>query len=121
MWPAVYTCPDIPYSMGILSRYCSNPGPTHYSLMVQIVRYFFGTLNFGIIFEANSSDKLIGYTNSDYASLIDSRKSIGKYIFILSGAPLSYQSKLQNTVALLFTKGKYMAACKARKKALWDS
>ena len=29
MWPSVYSRPDIPYSVGVLSRYCANPGPIH--------------------------------------------------------------------------------------------
>ncbi len=99
IWPAVYTRPDIAYSVGVLSQYCSNPGPTNCSLVVQVFRYLFGTLDLGITFQADSIDKLVNYTDSDYAGLVDGRKSTGRYIFMLSGGPLSHQSKLQNTVA----------------------
>ena len=33
MWPAVHTRPDISYSVGVLSRYCSNPGPIHIQMI----------------------------------------------------------------------------------------
>ncbi len=121
MWPAVHTRPDIAYSVGVLSRYCSNPGPTHCSLVVQVFRYLSGTLDLGITFQADSSDELVGYTDSDYAGLVDGRKSTGGYIFMLSGGPLSHQSKLQNNVALSSTEAEYMAACEAGKEALWVS
>ena len=90
-------------------------------MVVQVFRYLSGTLDFGITFQADSSDELIGYTDSDYAGLVDGRKSTGGYIFMLSGGPLSHQSKLQNTVALSSTEAEYMAACEAGKEALWVS
>lgn len=70
----------------------------------------------GITFTANSEDNLVGYTNFDYARLIDDEKSIGDYIFMLSSRPLFHQSKLQSTVALLLTKTEYIAITKAKKK-----
>ena len=82
IWPTVYIRPDIAYSVRVLSRYYSNPGPTHYSLVAQIFRYLAGTLDLGITFQANASDELIGYTDSDYAGLVDGRKSTERYIFI---------------------------------------
>ncbi len=38
MWPAVHTHPDIAYSIGVLSCYCRNPGPTNCNLVVQVFR-----------------------------------------------------------------------------------
>ncbi len=34
IWPAEHKRPDIAYSMGVLSRYCSNTGPTNCNLVV---------------------------------------------------------------------------------------
>ena len=38
MWPAVYTRPDIAYSVGVFYRYCANPGPIYCTLVTQIFR-----------------------------------------------------------------------------------
>ncbi len=65
MWPAVYTRLDIAYSVGIPSRYCSNPGLTHCNLVIEIFRYLSGTLDLRIKFTADSEDDLVGYTDSD--------------------------------------------------------
>ncbi len=86
-----YTRLDTAYSIRVLSRYCSNPGPTHCSLVVQVFCYLFGTLDLEITFQADSSDKLVGCTDSDYTILVDGRKSTGGYIFMLSDGPLSHQ------------------------------
>ncbi len=121
MWPAVHICPDIAYSVGVLSCYCSNPGPTHCNLVVQVFWYLSSTSGLGITFNANSENDLVGYTDSDYEGLVDGRKSTGGYIFMLSGGLLSHQSKLQSTVALSSTEAEYMATTEAGKKALWIS
>ena len=114
----IHTRPDISYSVGVLSRYCTNPRPTHCNLVKQIFRYFSGTLDLGLTFTADSEDDLVGYTDYDYGGLIDGRKSIGGYILVLSGGPLSHQSKLQSTVALSSAKAEYMATTEAGKEAL---
>lgn len=100
MLPAIHTRPDIAYSMGVLSWYYSNPGLTHYNLVIQIFRYLFGTFDLGSTFIANSKGELVSYTDFDYARLIDGRKFIGGYILILSDGSLSHQSKLQSIIAL---------------------
>ncbi len=105
--------------MGILSQYYSSPGPTHCNLIIQIFRYLSGTLDLGIIFTADSEDELVGYTDSDYAGLIDSQKFTGSYILILSGGLLSNQLKLQSTVALSSGEAEYIATSKARKGEFW--
>ena len=119
MWPAVHTRPDISYSVGVLSRYCANPGPIHCNLVYQIFRYLAGTLELGINFRSDSADELVGYTDSGWAGLKDGRRSTGGYTFLLSGGPVSHQSKQQATVALSPTEAEYMAITQAGKAALW--
>ncbi len=121
MWPAVHTRSDIAYSLGILSCYFSNSGPTNCNLVVQVFRYLFSTLGLGITFNANSKDDLVGYTDSDYAGLVDGRKSTGGYIFMLSSGSLYHKSKFQITIALSSTEAEYMATTEAEKEALWIS
>lgn len=94
MGPIIYTRPDITYEIKILIWYYNHPRSMHCSLVVQIFRYFSNFLDLKITFKANSSDKLIGYSNFDYIGLINSQKSNDRYIFMLSGRALSHQSKI---------------------------
>lgn len=55
----------------------------------------------------------------DWAGLKDGRKSTDGYTFLLSGGPVSHQSKQKATVTLCSTKAEYMATTKAEKEALW--
>ncbi len=90
-------------------------------MVVQVFQYLSATLGLGITFNANSKNDLVGYTDSDYARLVDGQKSTGRYIFMLSGGPLSPQSKLRSSVALSSTEAEYMATTEAGKEALWIS
>jgi hypothetical protein len=43
---------------------------------------------------------LQGYSDADYANDVDSRRSVTGYVFIFAGAPLSWNSMTQHSVAL---------------------
>ncbi len=119
MWPAIHIRSDIVYSRRVLGRYCSNPGVTNCKLVIQIFKYLFGTLDLGITFTAVSEDELVSYTDFYYLRLIDGLKITGSYILMLSGRPLSDQSKLWYTIPLLLIEAEYMATTGAGKNALW--
>ena len=59
------------------------------------------------------------YVDADYAADPDSRRSITGYIFMLAGAPISWQSRQQASVALSTMEAEYMAACAATQEAIW--
>ena len=80
IWATVHTRPDISYAVGVLSRYCSNPGPTHIELVKKIFCYISGTIDIGLTFRADSPNNLVAYRDSDWAGLVDRRKSTGGYI-----------------------------------------
>lgn len=71
MWPAVYTHLNIAYVVKIFSQYCSNPEPTYCNQVIQVFRYLSGTLELGITYTTDSKNKLVGYTDFDYARFID--------------------------------------------------
>ncbi len=54
MWSAIHTRPDLAYSVGVLSRYCSNPGKLYCDLIQRVLRYVAGTLDLGLVFQKDS-------------------------------------------------------------------
>ena len=120
MWPAMHTRPDIAYSVGVLSRYCSNPSPLHCKYLQRIMRYVAGTLDLGLVFKRHDTeDDIVGYSDADYAGTKDGRRSTGAYTFLLAGGPISHCSKLQPTVAQSTCEAEYMALNEAAKEAIW--
>lgn len=112
MYAMLGTRPDIAYAVGALSKYCSNPGKTHWQQALHILRYLAGTREYGLKFDGklshDMSSLILGYTDSDWAGDLDTRRSTGGYVFKMSGAAVSWSSKLQASPALSSTEAEYV-------------
>lgn len=84
MYAMVCTRPDIAHAVGLVSRFLSNPGKEHWNAVKWIMRYLRGTADMKLCF---GSDKptLVGYSDSDMAGDIDSRKSTSGYLITFAG------------------------------------
>ena len=82
-------------------------------------RYLAGTKDHGILFGPNSTSGVVGYTDSDFAGCVDSRKSTTGYCFKFGNGAISWKSKLQECTATSTTEAEYVAASDATKEALW--
>ncbi|WVZ24581.1 hypothetical protein V8G54_003125 [Vigna mungo] len=107
MYAMVCTRPDIGYAVGVVSRFLSNPGKEHLEAVKWILRYLRGSAKRSLCF-GNGDLNLIGYSDSDMAGDVDSRK----------GA-VSWQSKLQKCVTLSTVEAEYVAVTEASKEMLW--
>ena len=61
------------------------------------------------------------YVDASHASDVDTRRSITGYIFFISGGPVSWQSRMQTSVALSSMEAEYMAASAATQEAMWQA
>ena len=61
---------------------------------------------------------LESYVDTDFANCFDDRHSISGYAFLLAGGPISWQSRLQSTVAWSTMEAEYMAAATANSGGL---
>ena len=104
-----------------MSRYCNNPDSTHVAAVTRILRYIKGTLHDGIIFcgDLDTELDLTGYTDADYGSAKEDRKSTSGWLFCLGGGPISWSSKRQTVVALSSCEAEYIALNEAGKEAIW--
>jgi len=66
-----------------------------------------------------SRDGLVGYVDSDYASDLDTRRSLTGYVFTIGGCAVSWKARLQATVALSTTEAEYMDVSESSKEAIW--
>ena len=114
----IYTRPDLAYVVGTVSRFLSNPGREHWNAVKWIMRYLRGTSNMKLCF-GNEKPVLVGYTDSDMAGDIDSRRSTSGYLITYAGGAVAWQSRLQKCVALSTTESEFIAATEACKEMLW--
>lgn len=119
-----HTRPEISFSVGVISRFMSNPKQSHLLAAKRVMRYLRGTLDHGILFPhqgSRSKLKLLSYSDSDWCGDIMDRKSTMGYIFLLAGAPVSWCSRKQSVVALSTCEAEYISACFAACQGIWLS
>ncbi|XP_057435865.1 secreted RxLR effector protein 161-like [Lotus japonicus] len=117
-----HTRPEISYSVGLVSRFMSEPRHPHLIAAKRILRYLKGTLSFGILFPFQDEKvglQLVAYSDSDWCGDLVDRKSTMGYIFTFAGAPISWCSKKQSVVALSTCEAEYISTCSAACQALW--
>jgi hypothetical protein len=112
------TRPDLAQAVGALARYMSQPTVDHWQVAKGVLRYVAGTADHGIIYSREASG-LVGFCDADFAGDIDSRRSTTGYAFCLFGGAISWNSRLQPTVAVSTVEAEYMSAAAAVKEALW--
>eukprot|EP00253_Pinus_taeda_P004637 PITA_04637 len=71
------------------------------------------------IWKATSDFRLVGYTNSDWASNVDVRKSTSGYVFNLGSRAIAWASKKLPIVSLSTTEPEYVAAITVTCHAVW--
>lgn len=113
------TRPDMMFVVSLLSRYMERPTELHLQAAKRALRYLKGTLDFGLFYKKEGNEKLIGYTDSDYAGDQDDRKSTSGYVFMISSGAVSWSSKKQPVVTLSTTEAEFIAAASSACQVVW--
>lgn len=121
MYLAVGTRPDISYAVGMLSRFLEIPSTAHWNAGKRVLKYLCGTIKIGLTYGSKDGIKnqLTAYSDADYASCIDTRRSISGVILILNSGPIIWSSRQQGIVATSTTNAEYIAAFEAAKEIVW--
>ncbi|XP_048432206.1 uncharacterized mitochondrial protein AtMg00810-like [Pyrus x bretschneideri] len=95
------TCirPDIPYVVGLVSRYMENPTTTHLKTTKRILRYLKVTVNFGLFYSSSDNYKLARYSDSDWAGDSDDRKSTTGFVFFMGDAAFTHGCRRSNRLS----------------------
>ena len=62
---------------------------------------------------------LVMFSDSDYASCRDTRRSVSGYALMLNGCAISWLCKKQQSVASSTTEAEYMALATTSRRAVW--
>jgi len=118
MYAMLCTQPDICFAVGLVSRYQSNPGPTHRQAVKRIMRYLCGTTDLVLCYQGGDL-KLRGYSNVDWGGDPDESRSTSRYLFTLSGGAISWYSKKQDCIALSTMEAECVACSIATQEVIW--
>ncbi|XP_074351643.1 secreted RxLR effector protein 161-like [Apium graveolens] len=118
MYAMLCTRPDICFTVGMVSRYQSNPGHKYWSAIKIILKYLCKTNEYMLVYR--SSDLLpLGYTDSYFQTDRDKRKSTLGCVFTLRGGAVIWRSMKQKCIPDSSMEAEYMAASEAAKEAIW--
>lgn len=116
---AIVSRPDIMFGVSLVSRYLDCYDNTHWTVVKRILKYLKETKEYGLYYSIMKNNIVDGYSDSDYATDNDTRRSTSGYVFIKNGAAITWATQRQQSIALSTTEAEFMAACSATKEALW--
>ncbi|XP_050289681.1 secreted RxLR effector protein 161-like [Quercus robur] len=100
--------PDIAFSVGVCSRFQSNPKVSRLNVVKRIIKYVSGTCDYGLFYRKESNLSLVGYSDSDWAGNADDRKSTIGGCFYVGANLVAWMSKKQNSVSLSTVEAEYI-------------
>ena len=119
MYLSVCTRPDIAYAVSTLARFSNKPNRSHWTAAKRVLRYLRGTDDYGIAFTKSDSGECMGYSNADWAGDQEDRRSTSGYLFLMTGGPVSWKSRKQESVALSTAEAEYIALSSAAQETVW--
>jgi len=106
MYTVLGTRPDILYAVLQVSHFSSNHSQAHWDIVQRIYRYLLRTKNLQLTYGGGEKE-LARYTDAD-GSIMEDRRAISGYAFLIDGGAVSWSSKHQEIVSLSTTKSEYV-------------
>ncbi|KAH9651771.1 reverse transcriptase Ty1/copia-type domain-containing protein [Citrus sinensis] len=113
------TRPDLAFTVNKLSHFLSAPTILHWQAYKRVLRYLQSTADYGLQFFNYGSLTLIAYSDADWGSVPDDRRSVGGYYVFLGSNLISWSSKKQPIVSKSSSESEYLALALATLKVLW--
>lgn len=101
------TRPDITYAVQQLSQFVSKLTTSHLAAAYHVVKYLKGYPSLGLFYSASSPLSITAYSDADWGSCIDTRRSITGFCIFLGTSLVSWKCKKQTTVSASSAEAEY--------------
>ncbi|KAG8496501.1 hypothetical protein CXB51_008983 [Gossypium anomalum] len=112
------TRPDLSFCVNKLSQYMNSPSDNHWRAVKRVLRYLIGTLEYGLHY-SQGQFKLVGYSDTDWASSVEDRRSTTGYVLYLGENPIAWCSKKQAVVSRSSSEAEYRSLANCVSEVLW--
>ncbi|KAG8474566.1 hypothetical protein CXB51_031309 [Gossypium anomalum] len=112
------TRPDLSFYVNKLSQYMNSPSETHWKAVKRVLRYLSGTMEHGLLL-SNGPVQLVCYSDADWASLVEDRRSTTGYVIYLGANPIAWCSKKQAVVSRSSSEAEYRSLANCVSELLW--
>ncbi|KAK6164312.1 hypothetical protein DH2020_001176 [Rehmannia glutinosa] len=111
--------PDITFAVGVCARFQSAPKESHMTAARRIIRYLKGCQEFGLWYPKEANLNLTAFSDSDWATDIDDRRTTSGFCVYLGSNLVSWSSKKQHTVSKSSTESEYTTLRSFCSQILW--
>lgn len=106
-----HTRPDITYAVHKLSQYMAALHTDHLHAAHRVLCYLKNDPAHGLFYPSNTEIHLTTFSDADWATCPDSRRSVTGYCMFLGNSLVSWRSKKQLTVSRRSSEAEYSAIC----------
>ncbi|KAL0427911.1 UNVERIFIED_CONTAM: Retrovirus-related Pol polyprotein from transposon RE1 [Sesamum latifolium] len=117
--PTGFTRPDICHAAQQLSQFMQSPCKQHWDAALHLLRYLKGTTGKGLFFPSGVSMDLVAYSYPDWASCVDTRRSLTGFCIFLGTLLISWKTKKQHTVSRSTAEAEYRSMASATCELIW--
>jgi hypothetical protein len=118
LYLAVVTRPDIMFAVGVLTHHLKSPTYASCKAACRVLNYLSHHPAISICYSGTALNLHV-YTDSDWASDRDTRRSTSGGIVIMAGGPINWLSKLQPIVVVSSMEAEYIACFFAIQDIVW--
>ena len=93
MWGQLATCPDLSFTVSLLSRFQANPGIEHWDALMHVIGYIKNTIDYGVTYYRDAELSPLCFVDADYGGCRDTRRSTSGYVFTMAGGAVTWSSK----------------------------
>ncbi|XP_023763132.1 uncharacterized mitochondrial protein AtMg00810-like [Lactuca sativa] len=110
---------DLLYVVNQVSQFPHVPTTDHFQALKRILRYVKGMISFGLSFTHSSFPSILGYSDTDWARCLETRRSTYGYSIFLDGNLISWSAKKQPTVSRSSCESEYRSMANTIVKIVW--
>ena len=114
-----FTRPDIVHAVNKACQHFQAPTKADLRAVKRILRYLKGTMEHGIRFFKQSSLRLTGFCDANWAGCTNTRRSTSGYCIFLGANCISWSSKRQPTVSRSSAKAEYRSLASSAAEITW--
>ncbi|XP_019450640.1 PREDICTED: uncharacterized protein LOC109352909 [Lupinus angustifolius] len=111
--------PDLSFAVQQLTQFMASPTTTQHQALTRILRYIKSSPGQGLFYPSSSKLILKAFSDSDWATCLDTRKSISGFCVFLGDSLISWKSKKQQTVARSSSEAEYRALASTSCELQW--